>query len=599
MPDRKERLSVRAFRAFLALYPAAFRDEYGREMTMAFVDRYRNADSVLARARLWFEALTGVLVEAPKEHARMLRQDVRYGWRVLRQNALVTTTIVITLGLGIGLNTAMFSLVNAVVLRSLPLRDADQLFTVNLGSRVITGPESARLSGPMLERLEKVAPPGVTIAAMSRGVARVHTRTPDASATTPANLQLVSPSYFSVLGAAPVLGRALPDDADPVLGNSPVAVISHAFWQRRFAGDRDAVGRPLTINGSLFTIIGVGPPEFSGAWLEEPVDIWVPLTMQAAVKYSQDYTADGADPDRPWIVQPNIWWLHVVVRSSHDKLPAARGAFNATLSELEGRDAGLVLDPFTRGFSRLRRDFRLPLYALTAMAALVLLVACANVSSLLLARSVDRQREIAVRMALGAGRARLVHQLLTESALLILMAGVLALLFANWAADGLGRMATATVDNAPPFVAGIDIRVLAFTAAAAFLSVLIFGVIPARQATRLDVAGTLKSARGTAGRHTRGPARALVILQVALSLVLVTATGLVGTQLSESPSRRSRFRSRSPAVCVRRSAIERCAGRHVPRSLRARCGGGDRRAWRAIGIGRDVRNPGRMPQPRK
>ena len=524
---RRDPLSVRAFRVLLTLYPAAFRDEYRREMLLAFTDRDRGAAGAWDRARLWLEALAGVLVEAPKEHARMLAQDLRYGIRVLRERALVTTTIVVTLGLGIGLNTAMFSLVNAVIFRALPLPNQDELYTVNVGSRVAAGPESARLSGPMLERLEQVAPPGVAVAAMSRGIARVHTRTPDAAETTPANLQLVSPSYFSVLGVMPVLGRPLPARDDAVLGDSPVAVVSHAYWQRRFSSAGDVVGRALTINGSPFTIVGVGPQDFSGTWLEEPVDIWVPLTMQAAVKYAQDYQNDGVDPDRPWIVQPTIWWLYVVVRAPHGTVAAARGAFNAALSELQSQDVGVVLDPFASGFSSLRRDFRLPIYALTALAALVLLVACANVSNLLLARSAARQREIAVRMALGAGRARLVHQLLTESALLILMAGVAALMFAWWAADGLARMATATFDSAPPLAAGIDVRVLVFTAAIAFVSVLIFGVMPARRATRLDVAGTLKSSRGAVGRFSRGPARALVIVQVALSLVLVTTTGLV------------------------------------------------------------------------
>jgi predicted permease len=305
-------------------------------------------------------------------------------------------------------------------------------------------------------------------------------------------------------------------------------VISHAYWQRRFAGARDVVGRTFAINGAPFTIIGVGPENFSGAWLELPVDIWVPLTMQPVVKYFQSFTADGLDPSLPWMAQPNIWWLHVVVRAPENTVAAARGAFNATLSEAQGRDVGLVLDPFTRGFSRLRNEFRLPLYALTALAALVLLVASANVSNLLLARSAERRREIAVRMALGAGRGRLVHQLLTESVLLIVLAGFVSILVAHWAADGLARMVTATMDSAPPFAAGIDLRVLAFTAGVAFVSVLIFGVIPARHATRLDVNSALRAgARGTVGRLARSPARVLVVVQVALSLVLVTATGLV------------------------------------------------------------------------
>jgi predicted permease len=522
---RREPWHVRAFRALVSLYPAAFRDEYRREMLLVFVDRDRGAAGAWARARLWLEALTGVLVEAPKEHARMLAQDLRYGVRVLRERALVTTTIVITLGLGIGLNTAMFSLVNAVVLRAMNLAGADDLYSVNLGERVVTGPESARLSGPMLERIEKAAPDGVSVTAMSRGIAQVHTRLDDGSATEPADLQLVSPTFFDVLDARPIVGRSFLDATDSTLGNGPVAVISYAYWQRRFGGARDVVGRSITINGAPFAIIGVGPQGFSGVWLETPVDIWVPLATQPVIKYSQSFSADHADPARPWMAQPTIWWLHVVVRAPDDKVIAARGAFNAAVSEAQGRDAGLVLDPFTRGFSRLRNEFRLPLYALTALAVLVLLVASANVSNLLLARAAERQSEIAVRMALGAGRGRLVHQLLTESVLLVLLAGTLSLAFARWAANGLARLVT---PGTLPFTAGIDIRVLAFTAGVAFVSVLIFGVIPARHATRLDVSRALGTgARGAVGRISRGPARVLVVAQVALSLVLVTATGLV------------------------------------------------------------------------
>jgi predicted permease len=519
-----ERLSIRAFRALLALYPSAFRDEYGRELSLTFVDRYRAAAGAWNRAVLWFEAVTGILTEAPKEHARMIAQDLRDAYRSLRRHAVITATIVVTLGLGIGANTAVFSLLNAIALRSpLPVADAEQLRVVNWGRYTSSGPESARLSGPMFDVLRQSAPDGVSVTAMSRGIAKVYTRTTDERETLPASLQLVSPDFFSVLGVPAAQGRLLSDVSREDEANDPVAVISYAYWQHRFGGSRDAVGRQLSINGASFTIIGIAARDFNGVWLETPVDIWAPLTAQPIVQYTQSFTADGADLSRPWLPQSHIWWLHVIARVSSDQLGTVAGLFNARLSAIDGRDAGVRLQPFVQGFSRLRQQFSTLLVVLLAMATLVLLAACANVANLLLTRAVGRQRELAVRMALGAGRARVFHQLVIESALIVVMAGVAAVGFARWAGDALLRIA---IDGPPPFAAPIDVRVLVFAAAVALLSAVAFGVWPAWRATRIDPVkafrGTARSLIGSAAR----PARTLVVLQVALSLVLVTGTGL-------------------------------------------------------------------------
>jgi predicted permease len=522
-PRPHERFSRRAFQALLALYPAAFRDEYGRELSLVFTDRYRDATTRWDRAQLWVEAVVGILREAPQEHARMIVHDLRDGCRALRRHALVTATIVVTLALGIGANTAVFSLLNAVAVRSpLPVEHAEQLYVVNRGRHVAEGAESARLSGPGFDLLRNSAPDGVQLAAMSRGVARVYTRIGQERETVPASLQLVSSNLFPVLGVPAALGRLLPE-ANGTDANQPLAVISYAYWQRRFGGSPDAVGRQITINGASFTIIGIGARGFAGVWLETPVDIWVPLTAQPIVQYTQSFTADGANLGRPWLPQSGIWWLHVVARVPPGQATAVTGAFNASLSRLEGRDAGVALQPFAQGFSRFRQQFSTPLMVLMVMATLVLLAACANVANLLLTRGVGRQRELAVRMALGAGRARVFHQLLIESALIVIMAGAAAVAFARWAGDALLRVA---IDGPAPFAAPIDFRVLVFAAAVALLSVVAFGVWPAWRATRVDPVEAFRgSTRTIMGGATR-PARTLVVLQVALSLVLVTGTGL-------------------------------------------------------------------------
>jgi predicted permease len=456
----------------------------------------------------------------------LIRHDLHQALRSLRQHALISATIVITLALGIGANTAVFSLLHAMTLGSaLPVADAHELYSVNLARYAAAGPEAARFSGPDFERLRQIAQRGVGVAAVSRGIARVYTRLDSERETTPASLQLASPGFFPLLGLTPALGRLLPD-TDTRGAREPVAVVSYAYWQQRFGGSPDVVGRSLTINGSSFTIAGVGPRGFAGVWLETPVDIWVPLTAQPTLRYSQSFSADGANFSRPWLPQAQIWWLHLLVRVPAAQAAAATSAFDAADAAAAGRSRGLVLEPFAGGFSRYRQQFSTPLVALLIMAALVLLIACANVANLLLSRAVTRQRELAVRIAMGAGRSRLLHQLLTESVLLVVLAGAGAVVIARLAANALVRIATATTAGPPPFAAPIDLRVLAFAAAVAFASVLIFGVWPALRATRVDLVNALKvSARGTTGGGLR-PARILVVLQVALSLVLVTATGL-------------------------------------------------------------------------
>ena len=513
--------STRAFDLLLSLYPGAFRDDYGRELSLVFRDRYRDSTGVWDRTRLWIEALAGIAAEAPKEHARMILQDLRYALRMLRKHLIVTTTIVLTLSLGIGVNTAIFSLLNAVVLRTLPVPAPDEL-------SILRGPSTlpARYAGPMFERFRQAAPDGSSVAAMSR-VARVYVRTGDVIDSERAALQLVSSNYFATLRVRPALGRFFDADRVDALGAAPSAIVSHAYWQRRLGGAPDIVGRVMSINGAAFTVVGVAPASFTGVWLESPVDVWVPLAMQYAVKYSQNYSASEARTNEPWLPQERIWWLDVIVRSPAAQKAAALGAFNRTVKAVLNDTVELQLEPFVNGFSTLRQQFTAPLYTLGAMAALVLLVTCANVANLLLARATGQQREIALRMSLGARRSRLLHQLLVESMLLVAAAGAAALVFARWAGNLLVQTATATTGRAP-FAPDLDLRVLGFTAAIATAAVLLFGVLPAWRATRVNIAGALTAAaRGSSSAASARPARLLVVAQVAVSLLLVAVTGLV------------------------------------------------------------------------
>jgi predicted permease len=459
-----------------------------------------------------------------------LLQDVRYAARGLARNPGFALVIVVSLGLGIGANSALFSVLDAVLLRPLPVAHPEQLFALDLTEARFRAPQ--RFSYPMFERMRAVAPTG--IAAISR-VARMHGRMDGASELETIPVQLVSGEYFRLLGIAPALGRLFGPSDNERIGEHPVAVISHDFWQRRFGSARDVLGRGLTLNGAHFTIVGVAAPGFRRMWLESPTDIWIPLMMQAAAHYAQNFSSnDDANDDNPWPPQEGIRWLDIVVRSRHDAAAidtvfrqwlAARAE---KIGNAENRRLFLaqrvIFDPLARGFSNLRSRFSGPLFALAGMVALVLLIACFNTANLMLARASAREREIAVRLSVGAGRARLIRQLLTESFLLAGIAAVAGLALAHIASQLLVR-ATLDISEGPaPFTTGINARVLGFTVGISILTAVLFGLLPAVRATRVDLEAALRArSRGLFGGARLNSQKLLVAAQIALTFVLVVA----------------------------------------------------------------------------
>ena len=466
-------------------------------------------------------------------------QDVRYALRQMRKSPGFTLVAVLTLALGIGANTGIFTLVNAVLLKSLPVPDPEQLFLVRMSDRLA---ENTRFSYPQFRDMRAALPQAASVAAMtwpSDFYANFGNRQPEM-----VRGQLVSGNYFQTIETYPALGRLLTVDDDRTVGGSPVAVISYGCWQRRFGQDRNLIGRKIIVNGMPLEIVGVAAPGFFGAKAGTAPEFWLPTMMQSAVHYAQHYSqTEAAEFDKPWIAQQDISWLQLIVRvKSPQALPQADAALNQLfrqdferavlkLTDPQERRAflrtRLELEPGGRGLPSLRRSFSQSLTVLMGTVGLVLLIASANLANLLLARAAVREREIAVRLSLGATRARLVRQLLTECVLMSGFGAVLGVGVAYWCSAVLPKWASS---GATPISLNLapDARVLFFSTAVALLTGFLFGLAPAVQGTRVEPARALKaSARGFAGSG-RGWSlkQTLVASQVALSLVLLVGAGL-------------------------------------------------------------------------
>ena len=474
-------------------------------------------------------------------------QDFRYAARMLGKNPGFAVVAVLTLALGIGANTAIFSVVNSVLIRSLPVKQPRQLvFLTNPdnqgmeqgfgdGNRdFLTYTEFQYLSknNAVLSGLAAAASEGPKL---SVGVEREG----QISEGTPVQIGLVSGSYFSVLGVDSILGRLFTTEVDAVRDGNPVAVVSYRFWQDQLDGNRAALGRKIRIRGTWFDVIGVTPPAFSGETVGFSTDIWVPLSMQSEIYPGRDYLSSETKPFH------KIEWLQAIGRLKQGvRIDQANANLNAVFQQMlqsqtdqmsaeERRtfmNQHLAVVEGSRGASTLRGDFTKPLQILMAVVGLILLIACANVANILLVRSVARQKELAVRVAIGAGAWRLIRQLLTESILLASVGAAVGLLFARWADAALVRLVSGGADLIPLDV-HLDYRVLIFTLCIAVLTGILFGLVPALRAARLDLnpilKGTSRGITGGSSQTGRVPvAKILVVAQVALSLVLLVVAGL-------------------------------------------------------------------------
>ena len=472
-----------------------------------------------------------------------LFKDIRFGFRGLLKRPAFTVVALVILALGIGANTAIFTLLNAVVLKPLPVNKPDELVFFNGDASegtstmaegdVPTGP-IRRFSYDSYRYFREHDPSFQELSAFRSGESRVSVRRPETQAgeaAERASAHLVSGNYFAVLGVNAMQGRVI-NDADDAPAAPPTAVISNLYWKQKLNSDPQVVGKHVLLNNTAFTIVGVMPPEFFGARVRRAPDFWLPLAFQPQVELRQSNFEDQ-----------NVYWLNMIGRLKPGiQLGQAQAAVNVELQQFLTNKAGsklndevrlaiqntyIKLAPGARGISGLRFFYSQALRMLMVIVGLVLLIACANVGNLLLSRAAARQAEISLRQALGASRGRLVRQLLTESLLLAVIGGIAGIILAQWGVSLLvSRLAaTSPLDVRP------DAKILLFTLGISLVSGVLFGIAPALRATSTDLTSALKekSSQGRKRRFNLGSA--LVVTQVAISLILLVGAGLFARSL--------------------------------------------------------------------
>ena len=469
-----------------------------------------------------------------------LIQDVRYAVRQFRRNPGFTLVAVLTLALGNGANTSVFTVLNGILLKMLPVKDPQQLAVVGdptrASSRSNGTPRTDVFSYPLYREIRdhNSVFNGLSAAATDHHIEvdPGNSQFPDQKITG----RMVSGNYFTVLGIQPAAGRLFGDADDTAEGANPVVVLSFEYWQKKFSGSASIINKDIRLNGFPFTVVGVAPPAFDGDVVGERMNLFVPLSMQPQIVRGRHWRKSG-----------NVSWLSLIGRLETGTTltraeanvnvvfqQALKGEYGAALSADDRKaiaDAHIKVADGAGGLSDLRGNYKVPLLLLMGIVFLVLLIACVNVANLLLARASSRTREITIRLAIGANRRRLVQQLLTESCLLGLMGGVIGALLAIWGVRVLvGMFESGTIVPLSP-----DWRVFTFTIAVSLLTGLVFGMIPALQTLKGKLSVTSKDPVQSATEPQTGFAwgKGLISGQVALSLLVLFAALLLVRSLQK------------------------------------------------------------------